>query len=570
MAHQVRDTSGFAPASHQSLALCLGTLGISLLLWPIAVWGFPSPSASSSRGRVQGQVSGCSRGPRRHWRLHEMELDLNDGDGFNPARMTEASEVAHSNLSPEVLENAQYQRLRDDVEYPHLVPGSKRKPWGVVTDAKVSGGQLISYKIQTLKSGLTVKNAAVDRVQQLEALLDPGVDNRWEIKADSRHDLVIGKLVKDLLPKAIAPEPPASVVRDVADAVRRYSSARWILGVDATGAEVSYPLPEGFPHVLVAGGTGGGKSVWARTTIETLRVQGFACFIASGKDTDFAALSGQPGIGMVAEGPAQTAVMVRTIRREMDRRFREVKKVLRDGGPKAFNFQPILVLLDEWGSTEMEMRARYKKIETFMEDLDLLLRKGRECRIHVVLLSQTIRKQGPGAVPGSWQSNLRLTVSLGEPEEVTLQSDAFTEQTRPEARRIGARLKGKAGRGMIADRETGRVVEFQSYYGWSPGQTSLEPGADKNAAPPTDEVRAVWERWVPVSASVPLLQPRRGFKASGPDWAVGELEDVANTPTIALTDSSGRPMPEREKYDPRSPLWVGDSGDTDFEGIGFD
>ena len=565
---QVRDTSGFSPASYQSQALCLGTLGVSGLMWPVAVWGFDSPFRFGAAWGAAAAGGWLLAKARHYWQLHSLE-GSGGGAGSGFELTPETAEMAHSALPPEVLANEQYQRLRKYVEDPGP-RGSQRKPWGVVNGAEVADGQLISYTIKTNSGGLTSKKVRTEKLGQLEELLDAGMDNRWEIGANPANDSVAARLVKDMLPRAIAPEPPASAARDLGDALRRYERARWILGVDAQGEEVSFPLDGGIPHVLVAGGTGGGKSVWARTIIEMFRVNGFTCFIASGKETDFAALNGLPGVGMVAEGSAQTAVMCRTIRKEMERRYRDQKKSMADTGKKSFDYPPILMLLDEWGATEIDMRSRYKSSQPFLKDVDLILRKGRECKVHVVLLSQNIRKTGDGAVPGSWQQNLRLTVSLGDPEEVTLQSDAFTEATRGEARRIGPKLKGKAGRGMTAERETGRVVEFQSYYGWSPGTTSLDPSADKRVAAPTEEVRAVWEKWVPISSAVYPLMPQLGIKASDSDWEEGELEDVANTSTIALTDQAGNLIPDRQNYDPRNPDWVGAGGDSDFSGIDFD
>jgi hypothetical protein len=370
-------------------------------------------------------------------------------------------------------------------------------------------------------------------------------------------------------PTAIAPEPPETAVADRADAIARYHAARWVLGVDARGNTLSYPM-KSIPHVLVSGGTGGGKSVWARTTIEALRVNGFTCFIGSGKVSDFAALEGLPGVAMVAGDPAQTAVMVRTVRREMERRNVVAAEAKRQGESDAFSFPPILLVLDEWGATEMLMKSAYKKSDSFMQDIDLLLRVGREARVHVALLSQTIRKTGDGAVPGSWQENLGLTVALGSPSEITLLSDAFTEESRPRARVVGARLKGKRGRGLTAERETGRVVEFQSFYGWSPGTTSLAAGAAPEVAPPTPEVRAAWARWVPVSDAVPPIMPRLGIKADGPDWADGELDAVADTPTVPLTDKHGAPIPDRAQYDPASPAWLGRAQVDHLRGAGID
>jgi hypothetical protein len=570
-----RDKSGFTLASHQSQALCLGTLGLSGLLWPIAVWGFSSPLRFLAGWAAAGGGVWLLMKARDRWRLHQLEEGVfvegpsGLGQVIDPAEI----DTARTNISQKVWENAQYQRLRKMVEEPEPdVARRNRTGWGVITSAHVDGDQLVSYVIRTVDGYLATKGRKTVKLKELEELLTSvGSGSRWEIDADSGEDRIVGKLIMDMFPKAIAPEPPNSVAVDEVDAIRRHAKARWLLGVDGAGREVSYGLTEGFPHVLVVGGTGGGKSVWARTMIETFRVQGFTCFVASGKQTDFAALNGVPGIGMVAIDREETAVMIRTVRKEMDRRYTEEAKLMLAGNPPVFDYAPLLVVLDEYGSTAMEMHSAYKDPLAFMNDMDFILRKGRECKVHVALLSQTLRKTGPAAIPGTWQANLTLTVSLGEPEAMTLQSDAFTPETYEAAKSIGATVKGKAGRGLIAERMTGRVVEFQSYYGWSPGYTSLDPDAAEKYRAPSPEVRAVWERWVPVSDSVTALKPRLGIKAEGPEWSEGEYVDtIANTPVIALTDASGKDIPKNAKYDPRSAEWIGTPADSDFAGIGFD
>jgi hypothetical protein len=343
--------------------------------------------------------------------------------------------------------------------------------------------------------------------------------------------------------------------------------------VDSRGKAIQYPL-ETFPHALVVGGTGAGKSVWARSVIEMFRTGyrdpatgkdtagGFTCFVSSGKITDFATLEGLPGVAMVSGDAAQTAVMVRTVRNEANRRYEEAAAAKRSGSTAAFDYPPILLLLDEWGATSLAIEGMFKNPKSFMDDIDWILRVGREARVHVILLSQTIRKTGTGAIPGSWQANLGLSVSLGKPESETFNNPAlFTDATRSRAMLLGDRIAGKRGRGMIA---TGsELTEFQSYYVWSPGTTSLDPAADKKVQPPTDEVRTLWKQWEPISANVLWVMPKLGIQVSGADWATGsdgkkpELDDIADVPVIPLTDRDGNTVPGREQFDPWSDKWAG-------------
>lgn len=373
-------------------------------------------------------------------------------------------------------------------------------------------------------------------------------------------------------PAAVCIEPPSAVASSNADAIRRYEGAAWTLGVDARGKAIQFPI-EDFPHVLVVGGTGAGKSVWARSIIEMFRTGytdpdtgkdtagGFTCYVSSGKVTDFVTLSKLPGVAMVAGDAAQTAVMVHAVRQEAERRYDEAAAAKLRGETRAFDYAPVVLFLDEWGATWLSLSSMYKSTSDFESDIDWILRVGREARVHVVLLSQTIRKTGAGAVPGSWQANLGLTISLGNPEPETLNNPAvFPGGSRERAEMLGSRIAGKRGRGMAV--LEGAVTEFQSYYVWSPGTTSLAPDADKKVSPPTPEVRALWERWEPVSASVPWLSPRLGLRVDGPDWAgtPGEktdLKDVLATPIVALTDRAGHVKSGMERFDPWSPEWAG-------------
>ncbi len=383
-----------------------------------------------------------------------------------------------------------------------------------------------------------------------------------------------------VFPAAVCLEPPTDVVTTPAQASRRYEGAAWMLGLDARGRVVKYAL-EDFPHVLATGGTGAGKSVWARSVIETLRTGyrdpdtgrdvagGFTVFIGSGKPTDFATLHNLPGVAMVARDAEQTAVMVRQVRLEVERRFNAATDAKLRGETRAFDFPPILLLLDEWAATSITLNARHKSAASFESDVDLILRLAREARAHVGLFNQTIRKTGAGAIPGAWQANLGLTVSLGQPEPETLNNPGvFNGSTRARAEVLGSRIAGKKGRGMVT---TGQdLVEFQSFYVWSPGTTSLDPKADKKVRPPTDEVAEAWARWELVSASVSALMPRLGIKALDPEWSKGDLDVVSDTATIPLTDRDGNPIPGREPFDPWSPSFAGRAASKGTAALSFD
>ncbi|MDO3240518.1 FtsK/SpoIIIE domain-containing protein [Mycobacteroides abscessus subsp. abscessus] len=359
-------------------------------------------------------------------------------------------------------------------------------------------------------------------------------------------------------PKAIgpdAPEHPAPTT--VSDAADRYRKTRWVLGVDRRGREVSLPC-EDYQHILVTGETGGGKSVWVRTQIEAMRAGGWTVYILDGKGSDYVSMRDLPGVGMVApRSDLDLCVwMIHTVRREMDRRVAEAARKKEQRDPRAYEFPPILLLIDEWGLTATALRAKYGKVaESVFEDVDAILRAGREPRVHVALASQNIRKQGAASVPGSWFVNFKVIVSLGNPDSETIQS-AFPKSLHERAGEVGPRIRGLKGRGMFADLDRERVSEFQSFYGWSPGTTSLDPNASASVLPPTDQVRESWEAWEPISASVPVLSPRIGVLAESPEWRES-VDTIHSTPAVALTDTRGDYLEATRRFDPFGGRWVG-------------
>lgn len=366
-------------------------------------------------------------------------------------------------------------------------------------------------------------------------------------------------------PSAIGPAAPSlPAARSVREASDRYRNARWVLGVDRRGDDISLPM-EDYQHILVTGETGGGKSVWIRTQIESLRAGdrygagGWTVYILDGKGSDYVTMSDLPNVGMVASksDPDLCAWMIHTVRVEMQRRVDEAKRKKAAGDPRAYEFPPILLLIDEWGTTATLLRAKYGKLaDRIFEDIDTILREGREPRVHVALASQNIRKTGAASIPGSWFVNFKLVVSLGNPDSETLQS-AFPEgQLRARAGELGPRIRGKKGRGMYADADKNRVSEFQSYYGWSQGTTSLDPSAPPNIAPPNAQVRASWEAWEPISANVTALSPRVAPRVEGPEWRES-IDTIHATPAIAISDTTGKRLDNAERYDPQHPSWVG-------------
>ncbi|WP_193604056.1 FtsK/SpoIIIE domain-containing protein [Mycobacteroides abscessus] len=479
------------------------------------------------------------------------------------ARLFEAAGVTTTETRVEAVqgEYGVYERRATVVDVPALVAASVDESGLVLRFAHRTGDAADKWTrgLSALRSGFSASGVKAENLRVLD-----GPAGSIELRFED---------APDVFPKALAPEPPSVPVGTVSEAIARYHAAEWVMGVDARGQWLTYPLAD-HPHAFIVGGTGGGKSVWVRTQIEMLRAGyrdprtggdaggGWRLFVASGKPSDFAGLEGLPGIQMVATDTAQLVVMLQAVKSEMDRRIAAAAQAKREGkGATAFDFPPIAVILDEFGYLGMGIVSQYgtKGLKWFRLLVDSLLRVARETRIHVVLSTQTVRKEqsDPASIPGSWQANISMAVSLGNPDDSETLNNAFGAATRERAAQLGPRLVGHKGRGMTGDELGKKVIIFQSLYGWSPGTTSLDPQADPKVAPPTPEVRRAWEQWEPISSSVPWLAPRLGIQAASPAWSDGDLEEVAQTPVVPLTDRDGILRPGMETCDPMSPEWLG-------------
>ncbi|WP_147381004.1 cell division protein FtsK [Mycobacteroides abscessus] len=344
-------------------------------------------------------------------------------------------------------------------------------------------------------------------------------------------------------PEAIAP-PPVVAPATVADAIKAYPTLRWSFGVDARGNEISARL-EKSPHIALIAETGGGKSVMAATLLESLRP--FAsCWIFDGKGSDHPKTLGElAGISWISKSPAEHIVGMRWLWDEMNERYLEAdQRKARGQASTAFSFPPIFVLIDELPSLRGQVaKADPKdKGELFDFYVNDLLQKGREARVHVCLVSQSLRVD---AVPGWWQENLNQVVFLGPVSSRSMMSDAIPESVREQVSQMSARIPADAkGRGIYLARGEGgtKPILFQSYWGYAPGTTSLDRA-------PTSEVRAAWETARQTAENLPRLYDRVGIKVDGPEWRDRPMAELSETPTVVVADEHG-PVRGMGSYDP--------------------
>ncbi|MBN7483802.1 cell division protein FtsK, partial [Mycobacteroides abscessus] len=352
-------------------------------------------------------------------------------------------------------------------------------------------------------------------------------------------------------PVAVAPPVP-SAARSVADAVKSYKDLHWEFGVDARGNTLRSRVADS-PHVALIAQTGWGKSVLSATIVEQMRVGGAEVMLFDGKGTDHPrALGRQPGVIWLSKESAEHVVGMTWLHDEMTERYRAVDAD--NDGPdsvKSFDFPPIIALVDELPSlrravAKLDTKDKGRAFDSMLVDL---LQKGRQARIHILLISTTLLVD---AVPSDMQNNVTRTVFLGPVDSRSLMDDSIPQSARERIVSLSSRIpESSKGRGVFMSRTSKgtNVIQFQSFYGYSPGNTSLDSA-------PTPEVCEAWAQAKEASVSLPSLYDRIGIEVSGPEWRSVSMAELMDTPTVVVADEHGV-IEGREGYDPLSPEFLG-------------
>jgi len=170
-----------------------------------------------------------------------------------------------------------------------------------------------------------------------------------------------------------------------------------VIGMTPNGALVIEDLSE-FPHLLVAGATNSGKSVFLRSMLLSLMTQyppgKLELLIVDPKRTDFTFFNSVPylrGGQVIIERNEARDALLELVRVEMPRRQNLIAN--RSLKVKLFNqrypdeaLPPIVALIDEYALLVSMMDK--KERESFEQDLMILAAAARSVGIHLVLATQ--------------------------------------------------------------------------------------------------------------------------------------------------------------------------------------
>lgn len=146
---------------------------------------------------------------------------------------------------------------------------------------------------------------------------------------------------------------------------------------------------DSLPHMLIAGGTGGGKTYFILTMIQALLKSGAELKILDPKNADLADLETVMPAGTVYSQKNGIKMSLNKARKAMEERTKEMKEMpnYKTGGNYAsVGMKPLFVIFDEYVAF-MEMLDMREKQEV-LEDMKQLTMLGRQAGVFLILANQ--------------------------------------------------------------------------------------------------------------------------------------------------------------------------------------
>jgi hypothetical protein len=400
-------------------------------------------------------------------------------------------------------------------------------------------GRLMSYALHAQVPGYLADKRNATMVQ---TRLQGAVDGEWLVDVDSAKDQVTATRKKPF-PAWIPAPKPDTIIETVEDAIGNYDKFAIGIGVDERGQRMAYPLHT-YHHWLIIGGTGSGKSVFVRGIIEQIRAAGIPILAGDGKNTDYTSLNGEAQMVMISSSSAEHPRLLRAAAEELDRRRAIAMRRKAAGDPNPFAFPAWVIILDEFARMRTEVAGLYEnhpsKDQPFLDDLQFMFKVGREFRMHMMLSTQDLYAK---TIPRDILGQCKLVITLGPPSDMTLRQ-AFTQEMEPKARQMGSLISPKShGRGLVAVPETASVMEFQSYWSYTPGADIDDP---KNP----DGIREPWRNFRDtVSTRIPKLFSRQWFQVEDDGFERLPLAELYDLEMVNLDLEDGTPDPDMFQYD---------------------
>ncbi|MGL9743310.1 FtsK/SpoIIIE domain-containing protein [Enterococcus sp. DIV1368c] len=170
------------------------------------------------------------------------------------------------------------------------------------------------------------------------------------------------------------------------------------------------------PHMLIGGGTGGGKTFFLFTLILHLSKIG-TVYICDPKNADLVAIGELPAFKNHAfSGVDRIVRCLKDAETEMINRFAYMKthSNYKWGADYTYyDMAPYFVVADEWSALMAEVNDDFKKRQEIMKPLTQIILKGRQAGVFIILATQ---RPDTEDIDGKLRDQFNLRLSLGKLE----------------------------------------------------------------------------------------------------------------------------------------------------------
>lgn len=173
-----------------------------------------------------------------------------------------------------------------------------------------------------------------------------------------------------------------------------------------------------FPHALIAGETGEGKTTLIYYLLSTL-LRYYSIYCVDGKEVDYFKYRDTFKDYAGISDADSCFHMVKNFQNKMQQRYLEMKKVNAVKYTQ-LNKKPQFLLIDEFPSvvesmqTVKEKNARYTQRDTFLQTVGDIVRRGRAAGFFILICMQ---RADIRYIPGDTRDNIRLKIQLGTASE---------------------------------------------------------------------------------------------------------------------------------------------------------
>ncbi|MCC7667186.1 MULTISPECIES: FtsK/SpoIIIE domain-containing protein [Liquorilactobacillus] len=180
------------------------------------------------------------------------------------------------------------------------------------------------------------------------------------------------------------------------------------------GYGISYN-PAKTPHVLIAGGTGSGKSIFISFFLIELVKRLSKVYICDPKNSDLGQLKHYLGDDHVAVTPGQIAKLTRLAMEEMQKRFEVMNDPMNFQYGSNFvdhGFKPLWLIFDEMGAFQASGTNKESKkvVDETMANIKQIILLGRQAGCFILIAAQ---QMSASTLSTDLRDNLGLRIALG-------------------------------------------------------------------------------------------------------------------------------------------------------------